>query len=204
RFDRRWTKDGRLIRLPQEDCCQALSVPPDRKYQSQGGPGLVDLLKLLAGSDAPQDNRETVFKAAVLFWLIGATDGHAKNFSLFLNPGGGYRLTPLYDVLTAQPSLDARQIERKHMRLAMSVGRSNHTRFETVFGRHFVETALAGGLAKAQALSAIDTLCETLPAVLDTVSVSLPAGFPDAIVTSVRQAALSRRDTLTRTLEAKA
>lgn len=45
-------------------------------------------------------------KAQALFWLIGATDGHAKNFSVFLTPGGRYALTPLYDVLTAQPSLD--------------------------------------------------------------------------------------------------
>lgn len=39
RFDRRWAKDGRLLRIPQEDCCQALSVPPTRKYQLGGGPG---------------------------------------------------------------------------------------------------------------------------------------------------------------------
>ncbi len=51
-----------------------------------------------------------MLKAQILFWLIGATDGHAKNFSVFLGPGGSYRLTPLYDVLTAQPSLDAHQI----------------------------------------------------------------------------------------------
>lgn len=36
RFDRLRTADGRLIRLPQEDCCQALTVPPSRKYQSEG------------------------------------------------------------------------------------------------------------------------------------------------------------------------
>ncbi len=110
RFDRRWTKDGRLLRLPQEDCCQALSVPPSRKYQSDGGPGLVHILDLLKGSDSPADDRKTVLKAQILFWLIGATDGHAKNFSIFLRPGGSYGLAPLYDVLTAQPSLDARQI----------------------------------------------------------------------------------------------
>jgi serine/threonine-protein kinase HipA len=53
RFDRRWTKDGRLLRLPQEDCCQALSVPPGKKYQSERGPGMVDILKLLKGGDTP-------------------------------------------------------------------------------------------------------------------------------------------------------
>ena len=148
RFDRRWTKDGRLLRLPQEDCCQALSVPPSRKYQSEGGPGLADILSLLKGSDNPADDQKTVFKAQLLFWLIGATDGHAKNFSIFLGPGGSYHLTPLYDILTAQPSLEARQIERKQMKLAMAVGNSNHYRIDTIHGRHFIQTGEKAGLPK--------------------------------------------------------
>jgi serine/threonine-protein kinase HipA len=57
RFDRRWTKDGRLVRLPQEDFCQALSTPPGRKYQSEGGPGMVDILELLKGGDTPLKTR---------------------------------------------------------------------------------------------------------------------------------------------------
>ncbi len=120
RFDRHWTADGRLLRLPQEDCCQALAIPPSRKYQSDGGPGMIDILKLLKGSDDPAKDQTTLLQAQILFWLIGAPDGHAKNFSLFLGPSGGYRLTPLYDVLTAQPSLDPHQIERKQLSLAMS------------------------------------------------------------------------------------
>jgi serine/threonine-protein kinase HipA len=118
RFDRRWTKDGRLLRLPQEDCCQALSIPPTRKYQSDGGPGMVEILKLLQGSDSSIEDQRIFFQAQIVSWLIGATDGHAKNFSIFLGPGGAFRLTPLYDVLTAQPSLDARQIRRQQMKLA--------------------------------------------------------------------------------------
>ncbi|MFZ1802759.1 MAG: type II toxin-antitoxin system HipA family toxin, partial [Nitrospira sp.] len=109
RFDRRWTKDKRLLRLPQEDCCQALSIPPTRKYQSEGGPGVVQIMSLLKGSDQPTADRITVLKAQILFWLIGATDGHAKNFSIFLGPGGSFHLTPLYDVLTAQPSFEKKQ-----------------------------------------------------------------------------------------------
>ena len=84
RFDRHWTADGRLIRLPQEDCCQALSVPPTRKYQNEGGPGIVEIMNLLRSSDNPTQDRLDFFKANILFWLMGATDGHAKNFSLGL------------------------------------------------------------------------------------------------------------------------
>jgi serine/threonine-protein kinase HipA len=192
RFDRRWAKDGRLLRLPQEDCCQALSVPPSRKYQSDGGPGLVQILDLLKGSDSPADDRKTVLKAQILFWLIGATDGHAKNFSIFLRPGGGYRLTPLYDVLTAQPSLDARQIEHKQMRLAMSVGNSNHYRIHEVIGRHFVQTGEAAGLPKTLVRDAIAEIADTAEAALASVENNLPANFPDAIHNSVKAGVKAR------------
>jgi serine/threonine-protein kinase HipA len=122
RFDRIWTRDKRLLRLPQEDCCQALSVPPTRKYQTDGGPGIEQVLELLKASDSPAEDQRLFIRAQLVFWLLGATDGHAKNFSLFIHPGGGFRLTPLYDVMSAQPTLDAQQIPRKKMRLAMSVG----------------------------------------------------------------------------------
>lgn len=65
RFDRRWGKDGRLIRLPQEDCCQALSVPPTRKYQREGGPGIVEITKLLQASDDALRDQLAFFKANV-------------------------------------------------------------------------------------------------------------------------------------------
>lgn len=90
RFDRRWTADGRLLRLPQEDCCQALSVPPTHKYQEDGGPGIPQILELLRGSDTPLPDQRAFLKANIVFWLLGATDGHAKNFSLVLRPGGRF------------------------------------------------------------------------------------------------------------------
>lgn len=83
RFDRRWTTDKRLLRLPQEDCCQALSVPPTLKYEADGGPGIAAVLDLLKGSDDPESDRRFFLAAQTMFWLLGATDGHAKNFSIF-------------------------------------------------------------------------------------------------------------------------
>ncbi|QEX14890.1 toxin HipA [Hypericibacter terrae] len=192
RFDRRWTRDGRLLRLPQEDCCQALSVPPSRKYQSDGGPGLVDIIDLLKGSDTPDEDRKTVFKAQILFWLIGATDGHAKNFSIFLGPGGSYSLTPLYDALTAQPSLDVRQIERKQMKLAMAVGETNHYRIDGIHGRHFMQTAQAAGLPRAIASAAIEEVVAAADGALERVQEELPARFPAFIHDSVRRAVSER------------
>jgi len=192
RFDRRWTRDGRLLRVPQEDCCQALSVPPGRKYQSDGGPGLVQILDLLKGSDTPEEDRRTVLKAQILFWLIGATDGHAKNFSVFLGPGGTYRLTPLYDILSAQPSLDARQVERKQMKLAMAMGAKNHYRIDGIQTRHFFETGKAAGLSKATVQTLIDEICAATGDVMERLADELPPRFPKSIHVSVRRAVTAR------------
>jgi serine/threonine-protein kinase HipA len=104
RFDRRLSSDGRwLMRLPQEDLCQATATPPYLKYQADGGPGIARILDILAGSENSETDRRQFFKAQVVFWLLAATDGHAKNFSLFHLPGGRYRATPLYDILSAHP-----------------------------------------------------------------------------------------------------
>lgn len=196
RFDRRWTKDKRLLRLPQEDCCQALSVPPTRKYQSEGGPGLVRILDLLKGSDQPATDRITVLKAQMFFWLIGATDGHAKNFSIFLGPGGSYHLTPLYDVLSAQPSFDGGQVNRRDMRLSMSVGTNRHYRIGEIRGRHFIQTGKAAGLAESVIRAAIEEMAGTAPGALHKVERALPGNFPPSLHASVGRAMMDRLDWL--------
>ncbi len=60
-------------------------------------------MTLLGTSSGPDRDRRTFFQAQVLFWMLRATDGHAKNFSIFLRPGGTYELSPLYDVLSCLP-----------------------------------------------------------------------------------------------------
>ena len=192
RFDRRWTKDGRLLRLPQEDCCQALSVPPTLKYQNEGGPGMYDVLNLLKGSDTPIEDQDTFLKAQIIFWLMGATDAHAKNFSVFLGPGGSYRMTPLYDVVTAQAALDARQIERKQMRMAMSVGTNRHYRFDQIHGRHFVQTAVRAGMSKKRATGIVEEIAARAPDALYTAANALPAAVPSATVETVSTAVMDR------------
>jgi serine/threonine-protein kinase HipA len=192
RFDRRWARDGRLLRLPQEDCCQALSIPPSRKYQRDGGPSLVQILDLLKGSDDPAEDQATISRAQILFWLIGATDGHAKNFSVFLGPGGSYRLTPLYDVLTAQPGLVNGQVRRNQMKLAMSVGTKRHYRIDGIHGRHFIQTGEAAGLPKALVKDAIESIAGTAEAALAEIESKLPQGFPEAIHSAVKDAILDR------------
>lgn len=186
RFDRRWTDEGRLLRLPQEDFCQALSVPPGLKYQSLGGPGIIEGLKLLKGSDTPTEDQRSFLQAQVLFWLIGATDGHAKNFSIYLGRGGRFRLTPVYDVLTAQPSLVTRQIERKQMKLAMFVGDSRHYRLDEIKGRHFIQTTERAGLPGSLAKEVLEEVAKAADAAITSVEAQLPRDFPDYIHDAVK------------------
>ncbi len=192
RFDRRWTSDGRLIRLPQEDCCQALSIVPTQKYQNEGGPGIPDIMDLLLGSDDPNKDRYDFFKANVLFWLLGATDGHGKNFSVSLLPGGRFRMTPLYDVLTVQPTVDARQIERKYFKLAMNFGNSNHYKVANIVGRHIVETGVKSGFSRAVVQRLFEELQETSHAIIEATFNQLPEGFPEALLASIDGALRSR------------
>jgi len=185
RFDRRWTADGRLLRLPQEDCCQALSVSLTRKYQEHGGPGIEQILQLLRGSDNPITDQRTFLKANIAFWLIRATDGHAENFSVFLRPGGRFQLTPLYDVLSAQPSVDSKQVLWKHFRLAMSFGTKPQYTIRQVAARHFIQTADRAGIGKQVVPSILEELHHEIPTAVDAVLSDLPAGFPEEIAHSI-------------------
>ncbi|MBK5923869.1 toxin HipA [Rhodovulum sulfidophilum] len=197
RFDRLWTKDERLIRLPQEDMCQALSVPSTQKYQNEGGPGIVEIIDTLRGSDEPTQDRLDFFKANILFWLIGATDGHAKNFSIGLLPGGRFRLTPFYDVMTVQPTFDAGEIQRKDFRLAMRLGKSRHYRVVDIVGRHFQETGLQAGLSRQAIDDVFADIRATADAAIAATVADLPRDFPEEIATSVQAAIFKRLEQLT-------
>lgn len=196
RFDRRWTKDKRLLRLPQEDCCQALSVPPSRKYETDGGPGIRAILQFLKGSDTPEEDRRMFLKAQIVFWLLGATDGHAKNFSVHLAPGGRFRLAPLYDVMSAQPAVDAGQIRRNRMKLAMAIGQKRHYGVYTIAPRHFQQTAKLCGVPQSAVQDIFDELRDITPKAIETSLAGLPRVFPETVAQSITNGILSRLRTL--------
>lgn len=105
RYDRVAQPNGWLRRIHQEDLCQALGLPPELKYQSEGGPtprAIVDLLRQVLPGVAADDAVLRFLDALVLNWLICGTDAHAKNYSLLL-AGRQVRLAPLYDVASALP-----------------------------------------------------------------------------------------------------
>ena len=176
RFDRIW-QEGVLYRLPQEDLCQALGVPPLRKYQSDGGPGIVDVMGLLNGAIAPYEDRLAFMKVQIVFWLLAAIDGHAKNFSIFLTPGG-YRLTPLYDVMSASPYPE---FPVQKTKLAMAVGNKNYYRLTQIQIRHFYQTGQKAGLREQELDSIFSELAAGIDdAIAEATTMATDAGMPES------------------------
>ncbi len=196
RFDRRWAKDGRLLRLPQEDFCQALSVPSSRKYEKDGGPGIGPILNLLADSDRPEEDRYVFFKAQMVFWMLGATDGHAKNVSIAHGPGGAFRLTPLYDVLSAQPVVDAGRISQNQFTLAMSLGDNNRRRMDVITMRHFQQTEAACKLPIGTTDQVRSDILAALPQALEATNQTNAHGVPRHLIDSITAGITHRAQTL--------
>ena len=187
RFDRRLHASGTYwLRLPTEDFCQATSTPAANKYENNGGPGMLAIAELLAQSSERSD-LATFFKAQVLFWMLRALDGHAKNFSLFLNPGGRFHLTPLYDVLSAWPVIGrgSGQWPQQKLKLAMAWfgEKDRYTKPLEITGRRMLLTAKRLGLGDAQPL--LDELIAQTPTVIAAVQAQLPADFPQTVAEPV-------------------
>lgn len=195
RFDRKFSSDGqRLIRLPQEDLCQALGFSPHLKYQADGGPSIVDIMGLLLASSQSKD-REYFFRAQVLFWLLAAIDGHAKNFSLFLQAFGRYHLTPLYDIISAYPLIEKKQLAEQKIKMAMAlIGKKNHYHWYGVQHRHFINTAKAANFSIDRAKVIVDEMLEKLDEVVLSVADHLPKNFPNHIAEPIFSGMKKMRD----------
>jgi serine/threonine-protein kinase HipA len=198
RFDRLRDGEGRLWRLPQEDFCQVYGVPSERKYESHGGPGLRELFRVLANSEEAERDRRELLASQILFWMLRAPDGHAKNFSIFLRPGGTFRLTPMYDVMTALPAMGAgpNRFDAHKLTMAMAlIGKNRHYDISRIQRRHFSSTALAVGYADT-AEPLVSELIARTPAVIDEVSGDLPAGFSEAVAAAVFEGLQAAADAL--------
>jgi serine/threonine-protein kinase HipA len=202
RFDRAWldgTSGKWLARLPQEDFCQATGTPAALKYESDGGPGIERIMGLLATSEAPQQDRRTFFLAQLIFWMLRAPDGHAKNFSLFVRPKGAYRLTPLYDVMSAWPLIgDGPGLLSEHkIRMAMAIRSTNaHWKMKEIHRRHWIALGKRFGVLDDEAgeMEAIlEEVIARTPRVIAEVEAELPSAFPahvgDPVLHGLAQAA---------------
>jgi serine/threonine-protein kinase HipA len=201
RFDRRWiganpadvdkrgfspAKGAYIARLPQEDFCQALGLPLERKYEKDGGPSIDQGLQLLAGSEHAAADRSLFVVTQLLFWLLAAPDGHAKNFSVRHAVGGRYHLTPLYDVLSAWPLIGkkAKQLQYEKVSLAMAVrGKNAHYRIGSIQPRHW--QALAQSVGVEGLWERMMDMMTRATQVFDSLQKRLPAGFPESVYNAV-------------------
>lgn len=203
RFDRRWigveaaeaaktgfepTKGMWLARLPQEDFCQALGLAPTLRYQADGGPAIRDCLTVLATSENPDADRARFVLSQLAFWLLAATDGHAKNFSLHQHAGGGYGLTPLYDVLSAWPIIGGKrnQLPLQKAKLAMGLpGQRVHYRLMEISTRNWQELATHARVPSLWPL--MQSFVDSASAALERLEARLPRGFPARLYESISQ-----------------
>jgi serine/threonine-protein kinase HipA len=102
RFDRAADEEGRIVRIHQEDMCQALGILPTAKYEANGGPSVAAVVGLLRDSRSPRAAADinAFIKAVLVNFLLGNSDAHGKNFALLYDPMTGTRLAPLYDIVS--------------------------------------------------------------------------------------------------------
>lgn len=158
RYDRRVLSEDPPVttRSHQEDMCQALSLPPEKKYEKDGGPGVVEIMQLLAGSGDPSEDRDRFMQAIAFNFIIKGTDAHAKNYSI-LHGGQRFRLAPLYDIASVLPY----DFDPRELRSSMRIGK--YYFYEDIMPRHWEEMARRARYDADAALAHIRNLTAALP-----------------------------------------
>ncbi|WP_414146293.1 HipA domain-containing protein [Francisella tularensis] len=159
RYDREFTPDGKIIRLHQEDFCQALDIEPDVKYQNEGGPSFIDCFELINTlikyGKMSTINKVALFDASIFNFLIGNGDAHAKNFSL-LYRNLKIELAPLYDILStiiySQP----------YQKAKMSMNVDSKCKFCQIQKRHFVELGKSIGFKEGYCIKRIESIASKI------------------------------------------
>ncbi len=154
RYDRVGGEGSEPRRMHQEDFCQALAIPPEHKYQGEGGPSLAQCFELLNACARPVLDRLELLRRVFFNYLIGNADAHGKNFALLYKPKG-ITLAPAYDLLCTTIYSDHTD------RMAMKIGRKN--RFPEVLPRHWDTFARDAGLAPPQVRRDLLAMAERLP-----------------------------------------
>lgn len=159
RYDRQTLEDGGVLRLHQEDFCQALGVSPERKYESEGGPSLADCFALVDRAvGVPARETPKLLDAVGLSFLVANHDSHAKNLSLLYSLDGT-QLAPLYDVVS---TFVYRRTDRlMSSKMAMKIG--GEYRADYVQRRHLDRLFDEAGLGAAVARRRLRELAQAAP-----------------------------------------
>ena len=169
RYDRVRDGDGNIRRLHQEDFCQALGIPSEIKYQSEGGPSLADCFTLIRdASSAPALDLIALLDAVIFNLLIGNHDTHAKNFSLLYMPDRSIRFAPLYDLVCTV------YYPRLTDKMAMKIGEAAKSAlvYPRDIDRFAEQTGLGAAQTRARIPAVADRLLEEIPGITRTGPVS--------------------------------
>jgi serine/threonine-protein kinase HipA len=187
RFDREQTSTG-IRRLPQEDYCQVFGLSSAQKYDSdqQGRKcGIAEILDHLRGSTYAEEDRAHFIVSQLVFWILCAPDGHAKNFSVSLLPGGAFELTPLYDILSAWPLVKNQGMQYQDVSMAMGLKAKNkHFKMQSIMRRHWNIVARKSNIADGMD-NIITEFIEMTPQVISNVRSRLPNDFPKEVSESI-------------------
>ena len=185
RFDRCFG-DGVVTRRHQEDFCQILGVPEHQKYQSENNLSVSKIVDVLSLSAQSKANNHDFFKFMVLQYLLGATDGHLKNFSVHIAPGGHYQLTPFYDLLSAYPAVGATGLNKRKLKLAMGLKASRGYKYQInkICFRHIEQTASQFGISNTNCHEIVSDFLSQFSNALS----SIDKRFPEKEFTLVKDA----------------
>ncbi|EIJ0940906.1 HipA domain-containing protein [Vibrio vulnificus] len=175
RFDRCFV-DGVVSRRHQEDFCQIFGVPEHQKYQSENNLGVSKIIDVLSLSAERKANNHDFFKFMVLQCLLGATDGHLKNFSVHIAPGGHYQLAPFYDLLSAYPAVGVTGLNKRKLKLAMGLKASRGYKYHInkICLRHIEQTAAQFGISNANCHEIISAFLAQFSSALSSIDNRFP------------------------------
>lgn len=175
RYDRageNWPSD--VIRVHQEDTCQALGLDPSEKYANHREPkGNDPTYKatanlLIRHADDPNEELSELLRQMVVNLALGNWDAHAKNTSFLYEVPQLPTVAPLYDVLPIS------EVEPRTRFLSMRV--DGCITPEEVNRKHVLTEAESWGIAENEAAEIVDECLEKLVEGIKTAS----EHFPDA------------------------
>ncbi|WGE90178.1 HipA domain-containing protein [Actinobacillus arthritidis] len=184
RFDRKLHSSNQyFLRLPYEDFCQVFGLAPTQKYESDGGIGIRHIMDKLLYSSHTSD-RAQFMKTQFLFWVLGAIDGHAKNFSIALKSQSRYHLSPIYDVISAYPMLGGKGWHQSDLQLAMSLcstQKGKKWNWQKIRHVHYLSTAKSVGFNQLEMKHIIEEISDTALRTLDFVADRLPININEQV-----------------------
>lgn len=177
RYDRIVGPDGSVERIHQEDFCQAMGIPPEKKYEEDGGPSLRRIAEILRDV-AAAGSLDDLLRVVTLNVAIGNGDAHGKNYSLLHDPSGALRLAPAYDLVCTLVFGDDR--------LAMYVDDIHRT--DRVTGERLVNEASRWGLSRRRAADIVADMLDRIPEAAEAArdaTEGMPFDIPAAVLAQV-------------------